>query len=70
MKFQRASDFHFRRGFWTGFLALGLWASLATVSFAQGETSIQGTVSDASGGAISGAAVRIKNLETGRSGIR
>jgi hypothetical protein len=37
MKFQKkASDFHFRRGFWTGFLALGLWASLATVSFAQG----------------------------------
>ena len=65
MKFQRASDFHFRRGFWTGLLALGLWASPATVSFAQGETAIQGTVSDASGGTISGAAVRIKNLETG-----
>ena len=66
MKFQKkASDFHFRRGFWTRFLALGLWAGLATVSFAQGETSIQGTVSDASGGTISGAAVRIKNLETG-----
>jgi hypothetical protein len=65
MKFQRVSDFHLRRGFWTGFLAVGLWASLATVSFAQGETSIQGTVSDGSGGSISGAAVRIKNLETG-----
>jgi hypothetical protein len=65
MKFQRAGDFHFRRGLWKGFLALGLWASLATVSFAQGETSIQGIVSDASGGTISGAAVRIKNLETG-----
>src|ERR1700689_2164112 len=65
MKFERVSDFYFRRGFWAGFLALGLWASLATVSFGQGETSIQGTVSDASGGSISGAAVRIKNLETG-----
>src|SRR6202167_3085620 len=65
MKFERTSDFHFRRGFWIGFLALGLWTSLATVSFAQGETAIQGTVSDASGGNISGAAVRIKNLETG-----
>src|ERR1700678_781694 len=65
MKFERVSDFYFRRGFWAGFLALGLWASLATVSFGQGETSIQGTVSDASGGSISGAAVWIKNLETG-----
>ena len=65
MKFQRASEFQFSLAFRTAVLALGLWASLATVVFAQEETSIQGTVSDASGAAISGVAVRIKNLETG-----
>src|ERR1700722_19065680 len=65
MKFQRASDFHFGRGFWTGFLALSLLASLATISSAQGDTSIQGIVSDASGATISGATIRIRNLETG-----
>ena len=50
--------------FWFGLLVLGLWASLATASFAQGEASIQGTVSDSSGGAVPGVAIRIKNLET------
>ena len=40
-------------------------ASLAAVSFAQGEASIQGVVSDSSGGAIPGVAIRVKNVETG-----
>jgi hypothetical protein len=48
-----------------GTLVLALWASLAITSFAQGEASIQGTVTDTSGGAIPGVAIRIKNLETG-----
>jgi len=39
--------------------------STAIASFAQGEAAIQGTVSDTSGGAIPGAAIRAKNLETG-----
>ncbi len=65
MRFQTVDDFHFRGAFRMGLLTLGLWAGLAIPSFAQGETSIQGTVSDASGATIPGAAIRIKNLETG-----
>ena len=38
---------------------------LPTMSFAQGDASIQGTVSDSSGGFLQGAAVQVKNLETG-----
>ncbi len=49
-------------------LVLALWANLAIAAFAQGEASIQGTVSDSSGGAVPGVAVRIKNLETGALG--
>jgi len=48
-----------------GLLVLGLWLSIAIASFAQGEATIQGTVSDTSGGAIPTAAIRIRNLETG-----
>jgi carboxypeptidase family protein len=65
MGFRRVGDFGLGRVFRFGHLVLGLWASLATVSFAQGEASIQGTVSDSSGGAIPSVAIRIKNLETG-----
>jgi hypothetical protein len=46
-------------------LLLGLWSSIAIASFAQGEASIQGTVSDPSGGAVPGVSIRIKNSETG-----
>jgi hypothetical protein len=42
-----------------------MWASSAIPSFAQSEASIQGFVSDSSGGAIPSVAIRIKNLETG-----
>jgi hypothetical protein len=65
MRSRRIRDSHFGGVFWFGLLVLGLWASLATASFAQGEASIQGIVSDSSGGAIPGVAIRIKNLETG-----
>ncbi len=58
-------DFRFRGLLSIGLLMLGLWSSMATANFAQGEASIQGTVSDSSGGAIAGVAIRIKNLETG-----
>ena len=47
-----------------GFMTLALSASLAISSFAQGEASIQGAVTDSSGGAVPGVAIRIKNLET------
>jgi len=46
-------------------LALSLSAIFAAPVFAQGESSIEGTVTDSSGGAIPGVAVQIKNLETG-----
>ena len=65
MRSRRVGDSHFRDVFWFGFLVLGLWASLATASFAQGEASLQGVVSDSSGGAIPGVAIRVKNVETG-----
>jgi len=45
--------------------ALALSALLAVPAFAQGESSIEGTVTDSSGGAIPGVSVQIKNLETG-----
>ena len=46
-------------------LLFALWLSLATICYAQGEASIQGTVSDSSGGAVPGASVKVKSLETG-----
>ena len=45
--------------------ALALSAVLAAPAFAQGESSIEGTVTDSSGGAIPAVAVQIKNIETG-----
>ena len=65
MRSRRVGNSHFTRDFWFGMLVLGLYASLATASFAQGEASIQGVVSDSSGGAIPGVAIRVKNVETG-----
>src|ERR1700720_4190564 len=46
-------------------LALALGTGPAPLSFAQGDSSIQGTVSDSSGGAVPGVAIRIKNVDTG-----
>jgi hypothetical protein len=51
--------------FWFGLLVAALLPSLAPVCYAQGDASIQGTVSDSSGGAVPGVAIRIKNVETG-----
>src|SRR6266849_10600754 len=65
MRFRRVNGFGLEPAFRFGLLVLGLWGSLATNSFAQGDASIQGTVSDSSGGAVPGVAIRIKNLETG-----
>lgn len=61
----KVNRFRISSAFWLGLLLLGIWASLEPASRAQGEASIQGTVSDPSGGAIGSAAIRIKNLETG-----
>ena len=65
MSSRRVSDFHLVDLFWSGTLVLALCAGFAITSFAQGDASIQGTVSDSSGGAVPGVAIRIKNLETG-----
>jgi len=46
-------------------LALALGTGLAPLGFAQGDSSIQGTVSDSSGGAVPGVAIRIENVDTG-----
>jgi len=54
-----------KRIFHSLFLLLGLWLSHATLSFAQGDASIQGIVSDTSGAAIQDVSVQVKNLETG-----
>jgi hypothetical protein len=65
MPLEGVGDSQFRSVFLIGLLVLALSASLASVSFAQGEASLQGAVSDSSGGALPGVAIRIKNLETG-----
>jgi len=64
MQFRKGRGFDAWRVFRFGFLVLGMWASSAIASFAQGEASIQGIVTDASGGAVPSVAIRIKNLET------
>ncbi|HEY4817600.1 MAG TPA: TonB-dependent receptor, partial [Candidatus Acidoferrum sp.] len=65
MRSLRVGYSHFTGDFWFALLVFGLCASLASASFAQGEASIQGVVSDLSGGAIPGVAIRVKNVETG-----
>jgi hypothetical protein len=65
MQFRKVRGFDAGRVFRFGLLVLGMWASGAIASFAQGEASIQGIVTDASGGAVPSVAIRIKNLETG-----
>jgi len=61
----REIDFYLKNVLRSGLLMLVLWASYATVCSAQGEASIQGTVTDSSGGAVPGVAIRTKNVETG-----
>jgi len=50
MQFRKVRGFDAGRFFRFVFLVLGAWASSAIPSFAQGEASIQGFVSDSSGG--------------------
>ncbi|HET6929268.1 MAG TPA: carboxypeptidase-like regulatory domain-containing protein [Candidatus Acidoferrum sp.] len=65
MSFQRITNGFSKPGFRFGFLLLIVWLSLATLSSAQEDASIQGTVSDSSGAAIPAVAIQVKNLETG-----
>ncbi len=48
-------------------LVFGLFASafMATPAWSQGDASIRGTLSDATGSAIAGGTIKVKNLETG-----
>jgi len=48
-----------------GLFALALYTISAAPSYPQGESSIEGTVTDSSGGAIPVVSVHIKNIETG-----
>lgn len=64
MQFRKVRGFDAGRVFRFGVLVLGMWASSPIAGFAQGEASIQGLVTDASGGAVPSVAIRIKNLET------
>jgi len=65
MRSTRFHAFHLSGVLLFGLLVLALCTGLAPVCFAQGEASIQGTVSDSSGGAVPGVAIRIRNVETG-----
>jgi hypothetical protein len=65
MSFQSNGNFSLKDVFLSSFYLLVLWLGLATLSSAQGGASIQGSVSDSSGGAIQGVAIHVKNLETG-----
>lgn len=66
MKFPRVIEFYSKRMFLPGSLLFGVCLmAFATTSYGQGEASIQGMVSDASGGAIPAATVKVRSLETG-----
>jgi Carboxypeptidase regulatory-like domain len=65
MQVRKVRGFDAGRVFRFGLLVLGMWASSPIAGFAQREASIQGLVSDASGGAVPSVAIRIKDLETG-----
>jgi hypothetical protein len=66
MRLPKVIGFYPNRMFLLGSLLFAVWfISFATISYGQGEASIQGIVSDTSGGAIPGATVKVKSLETG-----
>ena len=65
MSFKRIGNFHKQTVFRSPSLLFILWLTLAGLSFAQGDASIQGIVTDPSGGAIQGVSIQIKNVETG-----
>jgi hypothetical protein len=64
MSFQRSGHSHKPTVFRSPSLLFILWLTLASLSYAQGDASIQGTVTDSSGGAIQGVSIQIKNVET------
>ncbi len=70
MSSRKIGSFPLADGLRFGALVLVLWTGFAVASFAQGAASIQGTVSDSSGGAVLGVSIRIKNLETGVASMR
>lgn len=65
MNFPKVHEIRFISALFIALLLFITWASLAPVSAAQVEASIQGTVTDSSGGAIAGATIKVRNQETG-----
>jgi Carboxypeptidase regulatory-like domain len=61
------NDVRRRREIWRYAAVLGFWLSLGLVNVANGQTvaSISGTITDPNGGALAGANVTVKNVETG-----
>jgi len=65
MQFPTVQKLKWNKFFTAAVFAFALSAILAAPVFAQGESSIEGTVTDSSGGGIPGVSVQIKDLETG-----
>jgi len=65
MQFPTVQKWKWNKFFTAAVFALALSAILAAQIVAQGESSIEGAVTDSSGGGIPGVSVQIKNLETG-----
>src|SRR5256886_579932 len=65
MQFPTVQKFKWNKFFTAAVFAFALSAILAAPVFAQGESSVEGAVTDSSGGGIPGVSVQIKNLETG-----
>ena len=65
MQFPTVQKLKWNKFFTATVFAFALSTILAAPVFAQGESSIEGTVTDSSGGGIPGVSVQIKDLETG-----
>ncbi|HEX2714278.1 MAG TPA: carboxypeptidase-like regulatory domain-containing protein [Candidatus Acidoferrales bacterium] len=65
MQFRKFRKLKWGQFFLAAVFSLALYVILAAPVFAQGESSIEGIVTDPSGGAVPGVGVQIKNLETG-----
>lgn len=65
MSFRRIGKGYSKHVFQSGILLLAVWLTVATLTPAQENASIQGTVNDSSGAAIPAVAIQVKNLETG-----
>ena len=65
MQFPTVQKLKWNKFFTAAVSAFTLSTILAAQMFAQGESSIEGTVTDSSGGGIPGVSVQIKDLETG-----